>query len=479
MRLTLLLRFTLYLVIEREELLNSKNKIMKKNSNVVGKRWYLFLLFFIFTTQISQSAFSQEKKITFSLKNASLKEIISEIRKTSDYDFVYRDVKLESFARRDVSFKDATVEQILTDCLKGTDLAYEINGRTIIIRKQAVNQEKGKSKVITGKVTDEQGNALPGVTVMIKGTSLGTATGADGEYRLEIPGGGEQVLVFSFIGMKTQEITVGARTQLDVKLVEDSETLEDVVVTGIFTKSKESYTGAVTAVSAKELKMYKGQNLLATLRNIDPSINVVMDNALGSNPNVIPEINIRGNSSLPMSVDELNQQASKQLNAPLVIMDGFEITLQKLMDFNDEEIESINILKDASATAIYGSRGANGVIVVTTKAPQAGKLKIYVQGGMNIEMPDLSSYDLLNARDKLELERIVGLYDDEDDVVNDRALKEKYGQLYSEVLKGVNTHWLSQPIQTGIGQKYNLRLEGGNESFRWGTNILCNSGRFL
>ena len=221
--------------------------------------------------------------------------------------------------------------------------------------------------------------------------------------------------------------------------------------------------------------MYKGQNLLATLRNIDPSINVVMDNALGSNPNVIPEINIRGNSSLPMSVDELNQQASKQLNAPLVIMDGFEITLQKLMDFNDEEIESINILKDASATAIYGSRGANGVIVVTTKAPQAGKLKIYVQGGMNIEMPDLSSYDLLNARDKLELERIVGLYDDEDDVVNDRALKEKYGQLYSEVLKGVNTHWLSQPIQTGIGQKYNLRLEGGNESFRWGTNISYNS----
>ena len=244
MRLTLLLRFTLYLVIEREELLNSKNKIMKKNSNVVGKRWYLFLLFFIFTTQISQSAFSQEKKITFSLKNASLKEIISEIRKTSDYDFVYRDVKLESFARRDVSFKDATVEQILTDCLKGTDLAYEINGRTIIIRKQAVNQEKGKSKVITGKVTDEQGNALPGVTVMIKGTSLGTATGADGEYRLEIPGGGEQVLVFSFIGMKTQEITVGARTQLDVKLVEDSETLEDVVVTGIFKRNKEGFTGS-------------------------------------------------------------------------------------------------------------------------------------------------------------------------------------------------------------------------------------------
>ena len=260
-----------------------------------------------------------------------------------------------------------------------------------------------------------------------------------------------------------------------MKLAEDTETLEDVVVTGIFTKSKESYTGAVTSVSAKELKMYKGQNLLATLRNIDPSINVVANNALGSNPNVIPEINIRGNSSLPVTVDELNNQASKQLNAPLVIMDGFEISLQKLMDFNDEEIENINILKDASATAIYGSRGANGVIVVTTKTPKPGKLRIFAQGGINIEMPDLSSYDLLNACDKLELERIVGLYDDKEDVVRDRALKERYNELYSEVLKGVNTHWLSQPIRTGVGQKYNLRLEGGNEAFRWGTSLSYNS----
>ena len=449
---------------------------MKKNSNVVGKRRFLFLLFLIFTTQISLNAHTQEKKITFSLKNASLKEIISEIRKSSDYDFVYRDVNLESFVRRDVMFKDATVGQILTDCLKGTDLGYEINGKTIIIRKKAVTrQEEKKSKTITGKVSDERGNVLPGVTVIIKGTNLGTATDADGKYKLEIPSDGEQVLIFSFVGMKTQEVTIGSKTQLDVKLLEDSETLEDVVVTGIFTKSKESYTGAITAVSAKELKMYKGQNLLATLRNIDPSINVVMDNALGSNPNVVPKINIRGNSSLPMSVDELNNQASQQLNAPLVIMDGFEISLTKLMDFNDEEIENINILKDASATAIYGSRGANGVIVVTTKAPQPGKLRVFVQAGLNIQMPDLSSYDLLNAKDKLELERIVGLYDDKENVVNDRNLKKRYNEIYSDILKGVDTDWLSQPVRTGIGQKYNLRLEGGNEEFRYGVSLGYNS----
>ena len=448
---------------------------MKKIFNVVGKRRFLFLLFLVLTTQISLNVYSQDKSLTFSLKNATLKEIINEIRKLSDYDFVYRDVNLEAFKRRDVSYKDAAIDAVLTDCLRGTGLTYEINGKTIIIRKESPKEENQKMKTVTGKVTDERGEVLPGVTIMIKGTALGTATDADGNYKLNVPVEGEQVLSFSFVGMKTREIAVADKTKIDVKMEEDSETLDDVVVTGIFTKAKESYTGAVTSVSAKELKMYKGQNLLATLRNIDPSINVVMDNALGSNPNVVPEINIRGNSSLPMSVEELNQQASKQLNAPLVIMDGFEISLQKLMDFNDEEIESINILKDASATAIYGSRGANGVIVVTTKAPQGGKLRIYAQGGINIEIPDLSSYDMLNARDKLELERIVGLYDDEEDVTNDRKLKELYNTLYSDVLRGVDTYWLSEPVRTGIGQKYNLRLEGGGDAFRWGANLSYNT----
>lgn len=448
---------------------------MKKIFDVTGRGRFLFLLFLVFTTQISLSAYSQDKKLTFALKNASLKEIVNEIRKLSDYDFVYRDVNLEAFTRRDVSYKDATVNEVMTDCLKGTGLAYAINGKTIIIRKENEKKEARKTKTVSGKVTDVKGEVLPGVTVMIKGTTLGTATDGEGMYRLEVPVEGEQVLSFSFVGMKTQEITVGDKTKIDVKLEEDAETLDDVVVTGIFTKARESYTGAVTSVSAKELKMYKGQNLLATLRNIDPSINVVMDNALGSNPNVIPEINIRGNSSLPMSVEELNQQASKQLNAPLVIMDGFEISLQKLMDFNDEEIENINILKDASATAIYGSRGANGVIVVTTKAPQGGKLRIYVQGGINIEMPDLSSYDMLNARDKLELERIVGLYSDDKDVEYNRNLQELYSKLYAEVLRGVDTYWLSEPVRTGVGQKYNLRLEGGGDAFRWGANLSYNT----
>lgn len=444
---------------------------MKKIFNVIGKRRFLFLLSLILTTQVSLSAYSQEKKITFSLKNATLKEIINEVRKQSDYDFVYRDINLETFKRRDVAYKDATVDEILTDCLKGTGLAYSITGKTIIIKKQAEKAEAKKTRTITGRVTDEKGEALPGVTVVIKGTNWGTATNADGDYKLEVPETEGSVLLFTFVGMKNKEVAIGKQVKIDVKMVEDAEMLDDVVVTGIFTKSKESYTGSVTSVSAKELKMYRGQNVLATLRNIDPSINILSDNALGSNPNVLPKINIRGNSSLPMSIEDLNDKAAKQLNAPLVIMDGFEVSLEKLMDFNDEEIENINILKDAAATAIYGSRGANGVIVINTKAPAIGKLKIFVQGGINIEMPDLSSYDLLNAWDKLELERSVGLYDNKTNTVKDRELKEIYNHILAEIAKGVDTDWLSQPVRTGIGQRYNLRLEGGNETFRWSTSL--------
>lgn len=222
-------------------------------------------------------------------------------------------------------------------------------------------------KVVKGVVRDAAGHVLPGVTVVLKGTTLGTSTDIDGKYTLTLPEG-EHVLVFSMIGMKMQEFPLGTRTELDVTLQEEVAEMEEVVVTGIFKKAKESYTGAVSSIDKEQLKIYKGQNLLQTLKNIDVSINLAVDNINGSNPNRMPQVNIRGNSSLPMSVQEYNESLSNEVNTPLIILDGFEIALERLMDYNDEEIESINILKDAAATAIYGSRGSNGVIVVTDKA---------------------------------------------------------------------------------------------------------------
>ena len=181
----------------------------------------------------------------------------------------------------------------------------------------------------------------------------------------------------------------------------------------------------------------------------------------------LPEINIRGNSSLPMSVEEYNTSASNAVNTPLIIMDGFEISLEKLMDYNDEEIESINILKDAAATAIYGSRGSNGVIVVITKQPEPGKLRVNAEAGIDMEVPDLTSYDLLNAQEKLELENSLGLYNSDKNPELDLDYQQIYHERLHDVLSGVSTDWIDKPIRTGIGSHYNLRLEGGSDQFRW------------
>ena len=146
------------------------------------------------------------------------------------------------------------------------------------------------------------------------------------------------------------------------------------------------------------------------------------------------------------------------------------------MDYNDEEIESINILKDAAATAIYGSRGANGVIVVVSKQPEPGQLKVNLEAGIQLEVPDLSSYHLLNASQKLELEKRAGLYDNKYSIDSQRELllKQAYQQRYKDVLSGVNTDWLSKPLRTGVGQRYNLRLEGGSKEFRWAADAQYN-----
>lgn len=322
-------------------------------------------------------------------------------------------------------------------------------------------------------VYDADGLPVIGAAVRVKGTSLGVATDIDGRYTIQVEKG--QTLIFSFLGLETQEIVYDGQRTLDVRLKNDDKTnLDDVVVTGIFRKARESYTGAVSTVTKEKLQLYKGQNLLQTLRSLDASINIPVNNLVGSNPNAVPSMNIRGSSSLPMSVQEFNESTKQSVNTPLIIMDGFEISLEKLMDYNDEEIESINILKDASATAIYGSRGANGVIVIVTKQPEPGKMKVQAQVGINVEIPDLSSYDLLHAADKLRLEKLVGLYTIEDNPTKQFEYDRYYDERWRNVMSGLDVDWMSKPLRNGVGQRYNLRLEGGSEQFRWGTGINYN-----
>lgn len=351
----------------------------------------------------------------------------------------------------------------------GSNLSLQAkNSGNAVENTMSQGSQQQKDRLLRGKVTDKAGDPLPGVAIQVKGTSQGVTTNADGEYYIMVKGVETPVLVFTFVGMETQEVSFSkGKHVIDVVMQESQQRLDEVVVTGIFKKAKESYTGAVTTVTKDEILAFRGQNLLQTLRSIDPSFNIVENNEFGSDPNRLPDITVRGSSSLTTDLQELNEGVKNDLNVPLIIMDGFEISLTKLMDYNDEEIESINILKDAAATAIYGSRGANGVIVIVSKQPEAGKLKVFAQVGMTFEIPDLTSYDLMKASDKLALEYAAGLYNHTTNPSKDIMLKEAYYKRLKAVNEGVETDWLSQPLHTGVGQNYNVRFEGGSQEFRW------------
>ena len=452
---------------------------MRKKQSKVAASYYLFLkllrsmkiilfLLLAFVIQVNAKAYSQQR-VSLEYENVELSKVMKSLERQTNLYFFFNDKALDTKQRVSVSVENEDLESVLQR-LFGDVYDWEIVNNMIVL-KPNVNQDSGtqqqqlKERKVNGIVKDRRGEPLPGVAVVLKGTTVGTATDIDGKYTLTLPEG-NYTLVFSMLGMKVREELVGDRTEIDVVMEEDAAEMDEVVVTGIFKKARESYTGAVSTITREELQVHRGQNLLQTLKNVDVSLNFRANNAVGSNPNARPQINIRGNSSLP-NLDALNEEASNTVNEPLVIMDGFEISLDRLMDYNDEEIESINILKDAAATAIYGSRGSNGVIVITTREPEPGKLRINAEVGIDLEVPDLTSYDLLNAKEKLELEYSLGLYNNTSNPEYDVAYKDLYNQRYRNVQAGATTDWIDKPIRTGVGSHYNLRLEGGSDQFRW------------
>lgn len=420
--------------------------------------------------------------ITVNVRNVSLRQALKSIEKASEYRFMFRSELVDGVKGVTVQVRKGTLDQVMRQCLKGTSLSYERDGKVVYLKAAAavnhvvhVQVKDGAPRArIWGVVTDVKGAPLPGASVRIKGTTEGTTTDVGGNFVLGVSMMEPVVLTVSYMGMQTQEMKTDARAgEVRIKLAEDTKKMGSVVVTGIFNKAKESYTGSVSTITRDQLKMYRGQNLLQTLKHADISLNFTVDNINGSNPNNIPEINLRGKSSLPLTLDEANEGVKSMVNTPLIILDGFEITLTKLMDYNDEEIESINIMKDAAATAIYGSRGANGVIVVTTRKPEAGRLKINAEAAFQLEVPDLGSYRMLNAADKLELERLAGLYESGYPDTQ-LSLTATYNKRLRDILSGVDTDWLSKPLHTGVGSTYRLRLEGGTQEFRWGTTLSYN-----
>ena len=343
-------------------------------------------------------------------------------------------------------------------------------GFPLLTRAGTVDSTRVANREVRGKVVDEKKLPIPGVSVRLGGTSMGTATDVDGKFKLLIPAD-TATLVVSFIGIKTEIVKIprlktGAeQKELTIVLREEDVKLEDVVVTGIFTRKKESFTGSASTYSAAELKTMGTQNVLQSLKTLDPAFAIIEDNQFGSDPNRLPNMEIRGKSSMLGLRDELDADP----NQPLFILDGFESTLAAINDLDINRVASITILKDAASTAIYGSKAANGVIVVETVKPEAGKLQVSYNGNMNLSIPDLSSYNLMNSREKLEFELLAGRYDPANwSTANEVEMNRLYNEKLKEIESGVNTYWLAEPLRVGVNQKHSLYVQGGEGNFLFG-----------
>ncbi len=334
---------------------------------------------------------------------------------------------------------------------------------------------------------DEKSETLPGATVLLRGTTLGVVTDADGKFRMEVPQMDTTVLLISFIGYQTHEVVLkkdpkNDAKELVIRMKLEVAEVDEVVVTGYAQIRKESFTGNSISVSREELLNVSKTNVIQALQVFDPSFRIQENNQWGSDPNAVPEMYIRGRSGIGVKQLDANSLSKSNLeenpNLPLFIMDGFEITVQKLYDMDPNRIENITILKDAAATAMYGSRSANGVVVITTVAPKPGEVSVSYGLTGTLSMPDLTDYNLMNAAEKLETERVAGLYtydSDEEVAYNQLTLDEEYYKKLANIKRGVDTYWLSKPLRTVFNHQHSLYIEGGSTDMRFGLDVLYNN----
>lgn len=304
-----------------------------------------------------------------------------------------------------------------------------------------------------------------------KGT--GVTTDVNGRFEISVS---ESVhnLVFSYIGMKTQTVRVkGITKDITVRLESDAVNLKEAVVTGIYTRNAESFTGSMATYTNKELKQVGNLNVLQSLQALDPAFVITDNNLRGADPNATLDISIRGTTNLT----DLESDYEYDPNQPLFILDGFESDLTTITNLNIDRVASITILKDAASTAIYGSKAANGVVVVETVKPEPGKLRFSYSGNYQVAWADLTDYNMMNAREKLAYEKLAGRYASGDYNLdaNGEIINEDQRQIYYNRLKlveqGLDSYWLNEPLRTAFTQTHNIYVDGGDSAFLYGVGV--------
>lgn len=419
----------------------------------------------------------KSKTVTLDLNSVPVRTMFDQIQRQTGISFVYSSDDIKSMRPVTVHASNELVEAVLSRALKGSGYSFRLKNNIITVKKDDATTKgkavKGKGRTIIGVVTDADGLPLPGVSVVLKDSEplVGCATDFEGNYRIDVPGEGRQVLVYSFVGMKQCEIVLKNKDKINVSMEDDVALLKEAEVTGngMFQRRTETFTGSAVTYSGDQLKIAGSQNVIASLKNLDPSFIVTESVDFGSDPNKMPDISIRGQSSV-----DLRGDYETSPNQPLFILNGFETTLAKVVDMDMNLVASITILKDAAAKAIYGSKAANGVVVIETVQPKGGKLRVSYNGNLDVTAPDLTSYNLTNAAEKLQAEVLAGKFSSPYNAYSQAQLTEQYNQLYHEVARGVDSYWMSKPLRTGVGQKHSLMIDGGDNAMLYSAGVAYN-----
>ena len=344
----------------------------------------LLALFVFAGTAFATESYSQTMKVTVVADNVSTGKVISEIEKQTDYLFVYNVNEVNLKRNVKVNAQNKSVAEVLNKVFEGTDIYYAMEGKNIMLMSKAKDGEAAQqANKVTGIVKDANGEPVIGANVTVKGQSIGTITDIDGRFVLDAPK--DAVLQITYIGYVSQEVKVSGNKELNVVLKEDTETLDEVVVIGYGTAKKSDLTGATAQIKPEALTSSVVGNALESLQGKAAGVAVFNDNKPGASPS----IRVRGSGSITAS------------NEPLYVVDGFPLMDGNISDLNPSDIESMEILKDASSTAIYGSRGANGVVMITTKKGKSGTKNLSVNTSVGVQMPGrlanlISGEDFIN-----------------------------------------------------------------------------------
>ena len=437
-----------------------------------------FVMLFLLSNCAIVMAQSPNKKISVTCKNEPLASALKKVEKASGYKVLFTYDEVQNY-KVTVSAKGQEVSHVLKTIFDKLPFDYKFKGKYINVSKRErriLNISDGPEKgdhIVRGVVFDVHGSPIPGVLITVVGKHRGTTTNVEGVFGLDLQAS-KALVEFSFIGMKKKRVTLTSQSAyVKVTLEDESHELGETVITGYRNVNKNSYTGSSTQILGDDLRKVSQTNILDAIQSFDPSFRIMDNTQFGSDPNATPEMMIRGQSGVgnrTLDTDKLSKSNLKNNpNLPTFIMDGFEVSIEKIYDLDPTRIESITILKDAAATAIYGSRAANGVVVVTTVAPKPGEVRVSYGFTGTLETPDLRDYNLANASEKLEIERRAGLFEKGYPGINsESAGVNAYNQKLALIKRGIDTDWLSIPLRNGFDQKHSVFIEGGTQNLRYG-----------